>query len=76
LRTFYLKIVDVKDWAPTPDGIDFVTNTCKGKKFSNKYTMLKSETVKGKGENDVAIEKLLNDEADAMWVYADQVKNY
>jgi hypothetical protein len=38
--------------------------------------MLKSETVKGKGENDVAIEKLLNDEADAMWVYADQVKNY
>jgi len=66
-------VVDVAGWAPTADGLNFVENKCTGKKFSSKYTLIAGA---GERPNDVALELLLNGTADAMFVYADQAKNY
>ncbi|CAE7659804.1 unnamed protein product [Symbiodinium sp. CCMP2592] len=63
-------IVDVGGWAPTADGLDFVTNKCLNQKYSSNYTL-----VVGNG-NDEAMTMLRNGTADAMFVYADQAKNY
>ena len=56
--------------APTADGLDFVTNKCLNQKYSSNYTL-----VVGNG-NDEAMTMLRNGAADAMFVYADQAKNY
>lgn len=65
------KIVDVKGWAPTVDGLSFVKNSCTGKPFSGFETIVPD--VSG---NDAALEYLLNGTADGMFVYADQAHNY
>jgi ABC-type amino acid transport substrate-binding protein len=63
-------VVDVGGWAPTADGLGFVTNQCNGKKYSSDYTLLVGDG------NDAALTLLLNGTADAMFVYADQAYNY
>jgi len=65
------KIVDVKGWAPTADGLSLVTNWCTGSRYSG-YTVL-TPTEDG---NDAAMTMLRNGEADGMFVYADQAYNY
>lgn len=68
-----LKIVDVNGWAPTEDGLALVNNECTKKPFVD-YTFVVPETAKN--ANDAAMEKLTKGDVDAMWVYADQAKNY
>lgn len=65
-----IKIVDVKGWAPTSDGLAFIKNTCTGGNFVD-YEML----VPSESGNDAALAMLLDGSADAMFVYADQAHN-
>jgi len=65
------KIVDVKGWAPTADGLSLVTNWCTG----NRYTGYEILTPEEDG-NDAAMTMLRNGQADGMFVYADQAHNY
>jgi hypothetical protein len=64
-------IVDVAGWAPTADGLKFVSNPCTGAKYSG-YT-LTTPSVDG---NDAAMTMLMNGEADGMWLYADQAASF
>lgn len=66
-----VKIVDVKGWAPTSDGIAFVKNSCTGRNFVDYEIILPEQS-----GNDAALELLLNGTADAMFVYADQAYNF
>ena len=72
-----ITIADVRGWAPTDDALNFVNNTCSGKPWGN-YNMLIPE----KNGNDAAMKMMLDKradgtyEADAVWLYADQAKNY
>ena len=83
------KIVDVVGWAPTADGLYLVENTCAATptKFSNiKYVdatyaeaadVEKSLKASGSGSpNDNALLTMLSGDADAVFIYADQAKNY
>ncbi len=66
-----VRVVDVKGWAPTQDGLALVDNACTGERFQG------FEMVEPPGDgNDVAMQMLLSGEVDAMWVYADQAFNY
>jgi len=65
------KIVDVKGWAPTADGLSLVNNWCTNKRYSG-YEVL-TPTADG---NDAAMKMLRSGEADGMFVYADQAYNY
>jgi hypothetical protein len=69
-----LRVVDVSGWAPTADGLMYVTNTCTGKHYTN-YTMIIPNN-QGRNANDVAMQMLRDDKADALWIYADQAHNY
>lgn len=61
-----VKVVDVGGWAPTADGLGFVTNKCTGGKYSSNHTLLVADG------NDAAMQMLRDSAADAMFVYADQ----
>lgn len=65
------KIVDVKGWAPTADGLKLVNNWCTGKRYSG-FEMITPEN----DGNDAAMEILMSGGADGMFVYADQAYNY
>lgn len=65
------KIVDVKGWAPTADGLSFVRNSCNGEQVTGFKIIVPA--VSG---NDAALKYLLNGTADGMFVYADQAHNY
>lgn len=41
LRDLSSKIADVVNWAPTEDGLSFVTNSCTGKKFGVDTSQIK-----------------------------------
>lgn len=64
-------IVDVAGWAPTADGLALVTNPCTGQRYSG-YSMVTPPT----SGNDAAMEMLMNGEADGMWLYGDQAKQF
>ena len=71
------KIVDVVGWAPTADGLFLVENTCAEggpSKFENIEYVAATEF--GSNPNDNALLTMLNGTADAVWIYADQAKNY
>lgn len=65
------KIVDVKGWAPTADGLSLVKNWCTGKRYEGFQIVTPAED-----GNDAAMTMLRNSEADGMFVYADQAYNY
>merc|ERR1719473_2197283 len=65
------KIVDVKGWAPTADGLKLVTNWCTNKRYTG-YEVLTPVT----DGNDAAMAMLRDGTADGMFVYADQAHNY
>lgn len=65
-----ITVVDVGGWAPTADTIAYVENKCTGKGYSDSFNM-----VVGEG-NDAAMRMLRSGEADCMFLYADQAKNY
>lgn len=65
------KIVDVKGWAPTADGLKLVTNWCTNQRYSGFEVITPA-----KDGNDPAMAMLRNGEADGMFVYADQAYNY
>jgi len=67
-----VKIIDVTGWAPTADTLAIVTNTCTGAKFTG-FVMSQSTTAT---PNDDALSKLLAGTVDAIWIYANQAKNY
>ena len=69
-----VRVVDVVGWAPTADGLHFVTNFCTNQKFSG--FQIVAPTYSTGNANEDALLTLLNGDADAMWVYADQAKNY
>ena len=66
-----VKVVDVRGWAPTADGLTLVTNACNGKRFSG-YTLVEPAD----DGNDAAMALLRSGAVDAIWVYADQAHNY
>mmetsp|Transcript_7069 Transcript_7069/g.11524 ORF Transcript_7069/g.11524 Transcript_7069/m.11524 type:complete len:421 (+) Transcript_7069:58-1320(+) len=68
------KVVDVVGWAPTADTLALAENKCTKQRFSG-YTIVQPTMDTGNANND-ALKTLLDGDADAMWVYADQVKNY
>ena len=77
-----LNVVDVAGWAPTADGLLYVENKCTKKQYAKKteYTILSATgDVKGDGSvkigpNDHAMTMLRSGEADAIFLYADQVR--
>jgi len=69
-----LKVVDVVGWAPTADTLALAENKCTKQRFTG-FTMVKPTVDTGNANND-ALKTLLDGGADAMWVYADQVKSY
>lgn len=71
-----ITVVDVSGWAPTADTIAFVMNKCTDSTYSNNYTMVSAEETDDLGPNDVAMKMLRDGEADAIFIYADQAKNY
>mmetsp|Transcript_9222 Transcript_9222/g.16612 ORF Transcript_9222/g.16612 Transcript_9222/m.16612 type:complete len:387 (+) Transcript_9222:68-1228(+) len=68
-------VVDVVGWAPTSDTLSIVENKCTKGRFVN-FTMVTPEIPPGANPNDVAMAMLRSGKVDAMWVYADQAKNY
>mmetsp|Transcript_103366 Transcript_103366/g.126296 ORF Transcript_103366/g.126296 Transcript_103366/m.126296 type:complete len:346 (-) Transcript_103366:122-1159(-) len=69
-----LKVVDVVGWAPTADTLALAENKCTKQRFTG-FTMVQPSQSSDNKNND-ALKALLDGEADAMWVYADQAKNY
>jgi len=82
-------IVDVTGWAPTADTLNFVNNQCTQVKYSPDFTVVQGDDLKdslpqtgsfpasmAKGPNDRALLAVMNDLADAMWIYGDQAANY
>ncbi|CAK8985288.1 unnamed protein product [Durusdinium trenchii] len=69
-----LKVVDVVGWAPTADTLALVENKCTKSRFTG-FTIV-NPTVSTGNANQDALTTLMNGDADAMWVYADQAKNY
>lgn len=69
-----LKVVDVVGWAPTADTLALAENKCTKERFTG-FTMVQPTVTTANANND-ALVTLMNGEADAMWVYADQAKNY
>jgi len=67
------KIIDVGGWAPTADGLGFVTNQCTNEKYSKDLTLLMAE---GEVANDVAMQMLRDGEGDAIFIYANQAEEY
>jgi len=65
-----MTVVDVGGWAPTADGLGYVTNKCTGVKYSSDYNLTVGPS------NDESLKMLFNGTADAMFVYADQAYNY
>lgn len=66
-------------WAPTSDTIPFCVNSCNNGTKYGAPTMVASTPASGASSgnaNDDALTKLMNKEVDAMWVYADQARNY
>eukprot|EP00435_Cladocopium_sp_Y103_P075793 s11_g65.t1 len=61
-----LKVVDVVGWAPTADTLALAENKCTKERFTG-FTIIQPTD---------ALATLMNGDADAMWVYADQAKNY
>lgn len=68
------KVVDVVGWAPTADTLALAENKCTKERFTG-FEMVQPSTTTDNANND-ALTALLAGEADAMWVYADQAKNY
>ncbi|CAL1130770.1 unnamed protein product [Cladocopium goreaui] len=68
------KVVDVVGWAPTADTLALAENKCTKQRFQG-YTIVQPTVNTGNANND-ALKTLLDGDADAMWVYADQVKQY
>lgn len=84
-------VVDVAGWAPTEDGLAFVTNDCTGGKFAG-WTMVSNDNTKAwlgvkNGEswptdlildnpNDISLAMLLDKTVDAVWIYADMAYEY
>jgi len=82
-----LKVVDVAGWAPTADGLMYVTNHCTKQKYTStegpqNYTLLSADgDTDGDGvadiePNDHAMLMLRSGAADAIFLYADQPYNY
>lgn len=66
-----LKIVDVNGWAPTPDGLALVENSCTGKRFTDYEVIVPTES-----GNDAAMKMLMDGDVHGMFVYADQAHVY
>jgi len=67
-------VVDVKGWAPTADTIIHVENKCTGQPYSGDVNVIPN--VDGANNNDEALKMVLDETADAMFVYADQAYHY
>jgi len=67
------KIIDVGGWAPTADGLGFVTNQCTDEKYSQDFELI---VANGDVANDVAMTMLRNGTGDAIFIYADQARSY
>ncbi|CAB9520766.1 expressed unknown protein [Seminavis robusta] len=65
-----VKITTVVGFAPTEDNLAIVTNQCTGEPYSGYEWVEPSFTTDY--PNDDALRTVLNGDADAMWVYADQ----
>jgi len=69
-----ITVVDVVGWAPTSDTLSLNTNGCTGETFTGFTTI--DPTVDTGRANDDALQTLLNGDADAIWIYADQAYSY
>lgn len=74
---------DVRNWAPTSDGLAYGSNTCTGQAFKVDLKAVKQFLPDAKdkkvgklGENDVALRALLSGKADVLWITADHAKKY
>jgi hypothetical protein len=66
------KVADVRGWAPEPDGLRYVSNTCTQSPFDfDKIIMSSPKSEDGENINDVTVGKLLNGEVDAVWIFAE-----
>ena len=79
------KVVDVKGWAPTSDGLNFVKNRCGaddsyflGFEMTTPEDSYKSKSRKKTytNSNDIALAMLLDGAADAVWLYSDQAHHF
>jgi hypothetical protein len=80
-----VKVADVKGWAPTKDGLNFGFNSCTGDRFEGFDMIIPGDTytttIDGTSytlykANDISLAMLLDGSVDAVWIYADQAKNY
>lgn len=63
-------VIDVGGWAPTADGLGYVTNKCSNMPYSDSITLVVGP------ENDDAMNMLRNGTGDAVFIYADQAALY
>ncbi|CAE7469803.1 MCAT, partial [Symbiodinium pilosum] len=63
-------IIDVGGWAPTADGLGYVTNFCSNQPYSSNFTL------KVGPENDDAMRMLREGQGDGVFLYADQAERY
>ena len=66
-------IIDVGGWAPTADGLGYVTNHCLDDNYSSNMTVVVAD---GDVANDEATRMLRAGEGDAIFIYADQADEY
>ena len=71
-------LIDVAGWAPSPDGLKFVTNQCTGSKYSDDIgeVLIAEVDEENANPNDVAMRMLRDGEGDAIFIMADQASNY
>jgi len=68
-----IKLGDVQGWAPTPGTFGFNKNYCVA--GEPQFTGMSFTTLSGDG-NDIAIDAVLDGTIDALYIYADQLKNW
>lgn len=71
-------LIDVAGWAPSPDGLKFVTNQCTGSKYSDDIgdVLVAEVDEENANPNDVAMRMLRDGEGDAIFLMADQASHY
>ena len=71
-------LIDVGGWAPSPDGLKFVTNQCTGSKYSDDIgaVLIAEVDEENANPNDAAMRMLRGGEGDAIFIMADQASHY
>lgn len=71
-------LIDVEGWAPSAEGLKFITNKCTNERYSDHVNIVVpgAEDYPNTSANDAAMAMLRNGEGDAIFLMADQATYY